>query len=293
VEFVKKALSFLSPIPIFIIAGNHDYICPGSPYTERGYFSENVHIFPTFDYSFEIPEKNAVIYGKSYNSTVSEASFTNIVPNNEKINIICLHEDFNASDEYKQIDRELLSSLPFNYAAFGHIHKGEIFNAGNVKCAYSGILEGTGFDDDGQTGIILAEITENETKLTPVSFSQRRYHNISYNVNGEDTQKILEELSDLLCGEDLYKITLTGETSDEIDTVFLTSKLKENCFYIDILDETTPVYDFDAIEKEESLRGEFLRELRKLTSSEEDFILCGKAGLDALMGKIPSLEVDV
>ncbi len=292
-EFVRKALASLFPIPVFIISGNHDYICPDSPFLKEGYFSDNVHIFPCFDHFFEIPEKNTVIYGKSYNSTVTKASFTDMLLDENKINIMCLHGDFNIAGDYTPISHEVLSSLPVNYAAMGHIHNGEVFQVGNVKCAYSGALDGTGFDDDGNTGIIYAEITPDETKLFPVSLSKRHYHNISYDISGEDTEKILQELKKIVHSEDLYKITLIGETADEINTEFLESELKAYCFYAEIYDDTSLSYDFDEIEKEESLRGEFLRELRKLTSSEEEFILCGKAGLDALMGKIPSMEVDV
>ncbi len=292
-EFVRKALASLSPVPIFIISGNHDYICPDSPFLKEGYFSDNVHIFPCFDHFFEISEKNTVIYGKSYNSTVTSASFTDMLLDENKINIMCLHGDFNIAGDYTPISREVLSSLPINYAAMGHIHNGEVFQVGNVKCAYSGALDGAGFDDDGVTGFIYGEITEDETKLFPLSFSKRHYHNISYDVSGEDTEKILQELKSIVQSEDLYKITLIGETADEINTEFLKNELEAYCFYAEIYDDTSLSYNFDAIEKEESLRGEFLREVRKLTSSEEEFILCGKAGLDALMGKIPSMEVDV
>ena len=292
-EFVKKALAALSPVPVFIISGNHDYICPDSPFLKENYFSDNVHIFPCFDHFFEIPEKSTVIYGKSYNSAVTTASFTDTLLDENKINIMCLHGDFNIAGDYTQISREVISSLPVNYVAMGHIHNGEIFEVGNVKCAYSGALGGTGFDDDGVTGFIYAEITEDETKLFPVSLSKRHYHNISYDISGEDTEKILQKLKSIVHSEDLYKITLIGETADEINTEFLKSKLASCCFYTEIYDETSLSYDFDEIEKEESLRGEFLREVRKLTTSEQEFILCSKAGLDALMGKIPSLEVDV
>ncbi len=292
-EFVKKALASLSPIPVFIISGNHDYMCPDSPFSKEDYFTENVHIFPCFDYSFELPEKNTVVYGKSYSSAVTEATFTDIYTDSSKINILCLHGDFNTTGDYIQINRETLSSLSINYAAMGHIHSGEIFQVGNVKCAYSGALDGTGFSDDGNTGFIYGEISEDETKLFPVSLSKRQYLNISYDVSGLNTLKILQEIKNRLNTDNLYKITLVGETADEINTEFLKNELETYCFYIEILDETLLSYDFDAIEKEDSLRGEFLRELRGLTSSEEEFIICGKAGLDSLCGKIPSMEVDV
>ena len=292
-EFVKKALSSLAPIPVFIICGNHDYMCAESPYSKDNYFTDNVHIFPCIDYSFELPFKNAVIYGKSYSSTITQPTFKDIKLDETKLNIICLHGDTLSSSDYNTISYETLSLLPFNYAAFGHIHNGEIFKVGNVKCAYSGTPEGHKFNDDGSTGFIYAEITADATKLFPVSFSKRHYHNISYNISGEKTEQIISKLKEIININDLYKITLLGEYIEEINLYRLTKELEHYAFYIDITDNSSPAYDFDSIESEDSLRGEFLRELRGLCQNEEEFIRSGKAGLDALSGKKPCLEAEI
>lgn len=292
-EFVEKALASISHIPVFIISGNHDYICADSPFLKDNYFTDNVHIFPCFDYSFELPHKNAVIYGKSYNNSVTEPSFTDVKFEEDKLNIICLHGDTFSSSDYNAISIETLSSLPCNYAAFGHIHNGELFEVGKVKCAYSGTPEGHRFNDDGFTGFIYAEITADETKVFPISLSKRHYHNISYNISGEKTDQIIPKLRELINTNDLYKITLTGEYIEQINIHRIIKELENSAFYIDITDNSSPSYDFDAIEAEESLRGEFLRELRKLSQSEEEFIRSGKAGLDALSGKRPYLEVEI
>ena len=292
-EFVKNALSSLAPIPVFIICGNHDYMCTDSPMSKDNYFSNNVHIFPCFDYSFDLPHKNAVIYGKSYNSSTAEPSFTDVKFDKNKLNIMCLHGDTISSSDYNIISRETLSSLPCNYAAFGHIHNGEIFEIGNVKCAYSGTPEGHKFNDDGFTGFIYAEITDEDTRLFPISLSKRHYHNISYNISGEKTEQVILSLKELINKNDLYKITLVGEYIEQINLHRVIKELENCAFYIDITDSSSPSYDFDAIEAEESLRGEFLRELRTLSQSEEEFIRCGKAGLDALSGRRPFLEVEI
>ncbi len=292
-EFVKKALSSIAHIPVFIIAGNHDYMCADSPFSTDNYFTDNVHIFPCFDYSFELFDKNAVIYGKSYNSSTAEPSFKDVEFDKNKLNIICLHGDTLSSSDYNTVSYETLSSLPCNYAAFGHIHNGEIFEIGKVKCAYSGTPEGHKFNDDGFTGFIYAEITADGTTLFPMSLSKRHYHNISYDISGQKTEQIILKLKEHINANDLYKITLVGEYIEEINLCRLVNELKNYAFYIDITDNSSVSYDFDAIESEESLRGEFLRELRKLSQSEEEFIRCGKAGLDALSGRKPSLEVEV
>jgi DNA repair exonuclease SbcCD nuclease subunit len=292
-DFVRNALSVLYPVPVFIICGNHDYMCTDSIFSRNNYFTENVHVFPCFEHSFELEEKNAVIYGKSYSSNVTEPAFKNCLFDESKINILCLHGDVIPSSDYNAISRSTLSNIPCSYAAFGHIHNGEIFDVGNVRCAYSGTAEGHSFGDDGHTGFIYAEITKDETSLTHVSLSKRHYHNISYDISGLSSEQIVNELKKLVCSSDLYRITLIGECIDEINLQFIKEALESDVFYVETADHSSPSYNFDDIEAEESLRGEFLRELRALSVSEEEFIRCGKAGLDALSGRIPVMGEDI
>ena len=40
-DFVKNALMSLSDTDIFIISGNHDYMCANSPFIREGFFPEN------------------------------------------------------------------------------------------------------------------------------------------------------------------------------------------------------------------------------------------------------------
>ncbi len=289
-DFVRNLLSSLSPVPVYIICGNHDYMCADSVFSKPDYFSDNVHIFPCFDHSFEIEGKNAVIYGKSYSSNMSEPTFNECIFDEEKINIICLHGDTVPSSDYNTISEKTLSSLPVSYAAFGHIHNAEIFEVGSIKCAYCGTSEPHSFGDDGNTGFIYAEIDENEAIISPISLSKRHYHNISYDITGLENSEIIFGIADILNENDLHRVTLMGEYTEEINIPFIKDELSGKAFFIDIFNNTSPAYDFDSIEKEESLRGEFLRELRKISDSEEEFVLSAKAGLDALSGKIPSME---
>lgn len=290
-EFVKNVLTSLSPVNVYIICGNHDYMCADSPFSSPENFPDNVHIFPCYEYAYEIPEKNAVIWGKSYSSTIIEPSFEKAQFDDAKLNIMLLHGDTVPGSSFNIISRETLSSLPCNYAAFGHIHAGEIFDTGKVKCAYSGASEGHSFGDCGTTGLIYAEISEDGTILTPMDTSLRKYRHVDIDITGKTEEDILSYARSLINDTDFFRITLKGEFPEKSapDTIFIKENLKDSVFYVDIVDETYPCYDFDSIEKEDSLRGAFLRELRKKTDSEEDFIIAAKTGLDALSGRLTDL----
>lgn len=290
-EFVRNTLSSLSPVNVYIICGNHDYMCPDSPFAKEDYFSENVHIFPCYEASFEIPGKNVVFWGKSYSSASVTPSFDDCVFDENKINIMLLHGDTISGSTFNIISKETLSSMPVSYAAFGHIHAGEIFNTGNVKCAYCGTPEGHSFKDNGTTGIILAEISEEATNISQIDFSLRSYKALSFDITKKNEQEIIDGIKSLTNPNDFFSFTLTGEYSESSapDITYINDALDKNLHYIEINDKSFPGYDLDAIEKEESLRGAFLRELREITISEEEFARAAKIGLNALGGRIPDL----
>ena len=231
------------------------------------------------------------MWGKSYCETSVTPSFENCNFDKNKLNIMLLHGDTVEGSPFNIISKKTLSSLPCSYAAFGHIHTGEIFIEGNVKCAYSGTAEGHSFKDNGITGIIMAEISENETKLTQIDLSQRKYINTEIDITGKSEQKIIEEVKSITNSNDFFHVILTGEYSEakEPDVSYIKDTLAKDLHYISITDESFPGYDLDFIIKEESLRGAFLRELREITDSEEEFVRAAKAGLDALGGRIPDL----
>lgn len=290
-EFVRNTLSSLSPLNVYIICGNHDYMCPDSPFAKENYFSENVHIFPCYESSFELPGKDVVFWGKSYSEGSIAPSFDECVFDESKINIMLLHGDTVEGSSFNIISKETLSAMPVNYAAFGHIHAGEIFNTGNVKCAYSGTPEGHSFKDNGVTGIILAEISNEETILRQIDFSLRKYRSLSFDITGKTEQEIIDGIKALSNSDDFFSFTLTGEYSENSapDTAYIRESLSKGLHYIEINDDSFPGYDLDMIEKEESLRGAFLRELRETVNSEEEFARAAKIGLDALGGRNPDL----
>ena len=290
-DFVRDTLSSLSPIDVFILCGNHDYMCAQSPFLKEDYFSDNVHIFPCFEHSFEIPGKNVVFWGKSYSSPTTLASFSDCVFDSKKINIMCLHGDLTKGSTYNIINKETLSSLKPDYAAFGHIHNAEIFDIENTACAYCGTPEGHKFNDDGATGFIYAEISKENSALTHICLTKRKYRNIYLDITGKDTLSVIEEAKSVINPTDLFRLTLQGTLYENefLSSEIIQKELAPLTFYIEVSDSTTPGYDLDSIEKEEGLRGEFLRQLRTITDNEEDFLNSARAGLDALSGRVPDV----
>lgn len=290
VLYVKNIFKEISEINIYINCGNHDYLAPSSVFSESFNDLNNVHIFPSYDSCFEIKDKNVVLWGKSYSAPSTHPSFENINPDNEKINIMCLHGVLTDGDN-NPITKECFSRLKADYAAFGHIHDGSEFIIGETKCAYSGTPEGHGFNDCGNTGFIYAEISKNNVKLEKIESSKRKYIYLDADISGlSSNDEIINLIKEKVNSDDLFKVTLKGvaENDFELSVSYIENSLKDICFFIKIYDETSPVLDFSLIEKEESLRGYFIRNLKEI-ATEEEFMLAARIGLNALSGRKTNL----
>lgn len=286
INYVKDLFSSIPDINIYILCGNHDYLAAGSVFSDKFSDMENVFIFPEDEHCFEIPDKNVHLWGKSYSSPSITPAFSSTNFKDGKINILCLHGTVGGSDN-NTIERETLSSFDFNYAAFGHIHDGSVFEIGNTKCAYCGTPEGHGFNDSLNTGFIFAQITENETKIEHICNSTRKYIYSDIDITElSSNEEIANEIKKIINGEDLFKISLKGVYNPvfELSASYVESLIKEMCFYIKVTDETSPALDISAIENEESLRGYFIRNLKK-SVSDDAFDIALRIGLNALEGR--------
>ena len=286
-EFVKKALAKIIEIPVYIVCGNHDYMCVDSVFFSAANFPPNVHIFPCNEHSFFLPEKNAVIWGKSYSSPTIQPSFEGLNAAEGKYNIMCLHGDITSGSDYNISTSQILSQFGADYCAFGHIHSFEKFSAGKTPCSYCGTPEGHGFDDCNKTGFVYAEISENGVDVKNISFTRRNYVKLGFDITELSTNiEIIEGLRKLINNKDLYRIQLLGTVSADspVSASHIESALSSEAFYVKVSNLTTLGEDISQLLNEKSVRGDFLRNLKELCSSQEEFELAAKIGLNALSG---------
>lgn len=286
-EFVKKMLSKIIDIPVYIAAGNHDYMCVDSVFFNASFFSPNVHIFPCSEHSFYLPEKNSVIWGISYSSPTATPSFEGFYAAEGKYNIMCLHGDLTPGSDYNISTQNTLAQFGASYCAFGHIHGFEKFSAGNTPCCYCGTPEGHGFDDCHTTGFAYTEIDGENISIKNICFTKRRYEKLSLDISGYTTNiEIIEAIRSLLNGNDLYKIQLYGALSENfsVSPSYIENALSSEAFYLKITDHSSPFENITAILEERSVRGDFLRKLKEICRTDEEFLLAAKIGINALSG---------
>ena len=256
------------PVPVFIAPGNHDFYSSSSPYA-RLRFSENVHIFTENRIQFvTLPELNARIYGAAFTDTHSAGmlkGFHAREPEFGMLNILCLHGELDgAPGAYNPVTEAELADSGMHYVALGHIHKASgLRKIGDTWYSWPGCPEGRGFDETGEKTVSIVTLTETGCELRPVCISSRSYEILSVDVTGGDPLLTVHSALPDDTVRDIYRIFLTGETETAPDIRRMQASLSELFFDLQLRDETRLRRDLWESAGEDTLRGLFLRRLRR------------------------------
>ena len=281
VSYVKRKFAEIPNTKVFIAAGNHD------PYTEDSVYAnenlgENVHVFSTEAECVSLPELNARVFGISFSRP--HFDYTLPLPDIIKIDgifdIMVMHADLvsaGGKSNYNPVCENTIAECGADYLALGHVHdRSEIKLCGQTRFAYSGIPQGRGFDELGECGCYLLTWDGEYIKAEFVKTCVRKMLEISVDVSGaQDAMHISEMVRAAVekAGnkEDYFKILLKGRVEPCIsDPDLLADELKEVSSYADITDKTLPCYDIDALAKQDSLTGEFVRIMLKKMQKSTD-----------------------
>lgn len=277
-------------VPVFIAPGNHDYYCSASPYAFLN-FSDNVHIFKKqVIESVELDALGVRIFGAGFTS----ADAGNILdgfaaPDDDKINLAVLHANL-MGDAYNRITPKNIAESGLDYLALGHIHAfSGLCSAGKTHYAYPGCPQGRGFDETGDKGVILADVSKDGTQIRFIPTAKRKYLELSCDVS--KFPSVAEAASAALGAyntDNIVRLTLTGERPNDFDCTEIENGLKNAVFTLTVRDRTTYARDIWEGLSEDTLRGSFLRIMnKKLAAAETDeekdkIILAVKYALAAL-----------
>ncbi len=263
IEYINNLFKEIENTKIFITPGNHDPILKKS-YYNNFIWNKNVYIFKPQIEKIESEEAN--IYGYGFGDFY--CSKTNIeelqIKNPEKINILIIHGTLDGSNiedmQYNSMSTRMLKEKGFNYIALGHIHKNNFDEKGSI--IYPGSTMSLGFDELGEHGMIVGEITKNENKLEFIKLDETEFVEKEINcteINSEE--ELIEKINDIKIEENkLYKIILVGKRNFEIN-IYNLYKYDLNEKIIKIKNKTKPNYNIEEISKENTLRGLFAKEI--------------------------------
>lgn len=277
--FIKNQLERIINIKVFISPGNHD------PYYEKSFYKmiewpSNVHIFKSSVESVVLQDLETVVWGAGFNTHhVKKSMLKNISINEKYINIMVIHGDISNSDEgndYNPITLRDIEASRLDYIAIGHRHNySGILRQKDTCYAYAGCPQGRGFDELGDKGIIVGEVSKGAVDLRFIRTSKRNYYvvdvDISNSVSYEEIKdRVINSINEGERKNNLYKIILKGEIESYInlneDIVF--EKIKDYFYFVKVIDNTDVKLDFDKISKDYSIKGVYARKL--LDKMEDD-----------------------
>lgn len=289
IEYINNLFKEIQNTKIYIVPGNHDPKIKDSYYNKFNW-SKNVYIFD--ENIKKISTAEADIYGFGFNNFYMQNSELDKIKieNQNRINILLTHGALDASCkedmQYNPMSKNKLNELGFDYVALGHIHKPYYNEKQGQNIVYPGSCISLGFDELGKHGMIVGDISEDKKlkiSFIPVDVSEFVEKEIDIS-DISSKEELIENLSDIDAEDNkYYKIILIGKRSFEINIYEILKEIKVKNI-IKIKNNTSIKIDLNAIAKENSLKGIFVKNMLEKINEEnkEDIMEAIEIGLLAM-----------
>lgn len=279
VDCVKNALAECG-VPVLVSPGNHDFCGLGSPWVEETW-PENVYVFKGGIESMALPELDCRIYGAGYSSMDCKPLLEDFhIQGEENWQIGLLHGDpVTVHSPYCPITAGQIRESDLHYLALGHIHKAGSVQQGKTVCGWPGCPMGRGWDETGEKGVYLVNLSE-KTTLEFLSLDMPRFYDRELEVSGSGVAELEAVLP--VASLDFYRMTLTGQA--QVDPEELKQHFAEipNLF---LRDRTEAPVDIWAEVGEDNLRGVYFRILQDLAETEPEARLTAELSWKILSGR--------
>lgn len=278
-EVFHSAVKSNPDMTFLYLRGNHDNVADLS--------LPNLLTFEDSVKSYEID--GAIFSGVEINDDNYSTFYDEIDFDAKKKNVLILHGEASNAAGLDKIDLSRLKGKGIDYLALGHIHsyyEGKIDDKGVY--VNPGCLEGRGFDEKGEKGFVVVDSADFSHEF--IVNSLRVVKELEVDVS--ETKNVYEAL-DLARkaidppSKDVIRIILKGGVkypSDVRKTLY--DSLKNECFYLEVKDETYQAVKVEDYLNDLSLKGEFIRvALSDESLSEEDKRRIVALGLNLLDGR--------
>lgn len=258
---VREAVLSHPDVIFFYLPGNHD---PAVSLFEPGTAPDNFRVFGDAWQSFRLGQ--AVISGRSR----PDPDGLRLDPGD--FNLVLLHGlavNGAADPDNDEFSLPAFANRGIDYLALGHIHDRrsvpcERFD-GRCTARYCGCLAGRGFDECGEKGFLLLELSP-DRKLSSkfVPWGTRSLRSVPVDLTGctgqaEVERRIAAATADISDG-DLVRVLLVGELDPSFspDTVHA-ERAVGRFWFVQVRDETRLALRPEDYQNDVSLKGEFIR----------------------------------
>lgn len=289
---VEKEIADHTEMDFYYLRGNHD----NSDFIDdMDKIPFNLKMFKDDEWTtYTYENENIVIAGRELDYNSPEDAATDLVLDQTHVNIVMLHGQ---TVDHQKETRAYTISLPnfkgryIDYLALGHIHSYSCdkLDDRGIWC-YPGCLEGRGFDECGEKGFVMLDITAGKLTHEFVSLAKRQLHRVEVPVTPEDEMAdVIEHIRESLeniPSKDLVSVVITGTKNMnlEIDEDWIMRVFSDKFYYFKVDDEIKVEIDYAGFANDRTLKGTFVRLVQNLDNeSEERKARIIETGIKAIM----------
>jgi DNA repair exonuclease SbcCD nuclease subunit len=289
--FLRGVFGNAAPLPIYISPGNHDWFGPESLYRQVDW-SSNVHIFQDAELQPVALADGLTLWGASHRAPANTDGFLDgFRVDRSGVHLALFHGSemgsFLGQEEGKQPHAPFraaqIEEAGIHHAFLGHFHT----PSDAPRYTYPGNPEPLSFGETGLRGAVIATINEDgSVKRVRQRVGITVVHDLSVDLTGASSQQdvrtsIAQKTANL---SGIARITINGELAPAIDLrvqdladaapSFEACQIRLGAIQLG--------YDLASIEKELTVRGQFVKDVRSAALSDEVRQRVLLAGLRAL-----------
>ena len=288
---VLHAINSTPEVDFLYLSGNHD---DDNFISGLETLPQNLKVFSDEWQSFDYAD--VCVSGIKFTPYNESVVYDKLSLDESKVNIVTLHGQiagYVSDNDAELISLPRLKEKYIDYLALGHIHEyaqGKLDDRGIY--AYSGCLEGRGFDETCNKGFVEITVENGKVATEFINFATRTLNVFEYCVDGKidwavSRSEILTALRLNIKQSSLVKVVIKGERKPDfnVDVMGLSVSLNDMFFFAKVYDKTTVKVDENDYVHDKSVRGEFVRAVWESSLSPEMKSKVIACGLSVLKGE--------
>lgn len=268
-EFFYNIISNNPNIDFLYLRGNHDSksLINRNDIPNLKLFSKDWK-----EYTYD----NVVISGIELDESNHFSLYTSLNLKKENFNIVMIHGQIVSSITNPKYDIKIekFKNKFIDYIALGHVHSYSQNTLDNrTTYAYSGCLQGRGFDETGEKGFI--EIDTTTKTYTFKKFAKREIYKMEIDITSTNSEyeayTLIKEKLSSLNSDAIIQLILKGKVDYDFSNLKLRieQEEKEKFMHFEIKMDVIKKVNYQDYQDDISLRGEVIREILKRDFDEE------------------------